>query len=81
LEDAVVLAESIDGEDEMQAALARYEAVRRPRAELALKLARQADRAAQLANPLACRLRNAVVSRVPSRAQRRQLGPVVHHQV
>jgi 2-polyprenyl-6-methoxyphenol hydroxylase-like FAD-dependent oxidoreductase len=81
LEDAVVLAESIDHEDQIPAALSSYEAVRRPRAELALRLARQADRAAQLAHPLACRIRNAVVSRLPSRAQRRQLGPVVHHQV
>jgi 2-polyprenyl-6-methoxyphenol hydroxylase-like FAD-dependent oxidoreductase len=78
LEDAVALADALRDGAEVAAALARYESVRRPRAELTLKLSRQADRAAQLANPLGCRVRNAIVSHIPASVQRRQLAPLVH---
>ena len=53
-------------------ALADYETSRRPRAEAVLKMSRCADKAAQLASPLGCRLRNAFVRWLPERAQRRQ---------
>jgi 2-polyprenyl-6-methoxyphenol hydroxylase-like FAD-dependent oxidoreductase len=78
LEDAVALARELAHGSDLRAALARYEAARRPRALLALKLSRRADAAAQLASPLACALRNAVVARVPARVQSRQLAPLVH---
>ena len=81
IEDAVVLASELASTGDLGAALASYESIRRPRAELALKLSRQADRAAQLTNPLARRLRNAVLRRTPERIQRRQLGPIVHHRL
>jgi hypothetical protein len=42
-----------------------------------LKLSLRADKAAQLGSSLGCRLRNAVVRRLPERAQRRQLEPIV----
>lgn len=80
IEDAVVLADQLAQHDDVGDALAGYEAIRRPRAELALKRSRQADQAAQLANPVACRLRNFVVRHTPAGIQRRQLGPLVHHQ-
>jgi 2-polyprenyl-6-methoxyphenol hydroxylase-like FAD-dependent oxidoreductase len=77
IEDAVVLADRLAHGDELQAALADYETIRRPRAELVLKTSRRVNRAAQLASPLAWRFRNALVRRLPERAQRRQLEPLV----
>jgi 2-polyprenyl-6-methoxyphenol hydroxylase-like FAD-dependent oxidoreductase len=79
IEDAVVLADRLAGSDDVTAALAEYEGIRRPRADAVLKMSRRADKAAQLANPLGWRLRNAVVRRLPERAQRRQLEPLVRH--
>lgn len=81
IEDAVVLADRLAHSDELGSALAAYEALRRPRAELALKLSRRADRAAQLASPLGWRVRNALVRRLPERARRRQLEPLVRYQL
>jgi 2-polyprenyl-6-methoxyphenol hydroxylase-like FAD-dependent oxidoreductase len=81
IEDAVVLADRLAGSDDVTAALAEYEGIRRPRADAVLKMSRRADKAAQLANPLGWRLRNAVVRRLPQRAQRRQLEPLVRHEL
>jgi 2-polyprenyl-6-methoxyphenol hydroxylase-like FAD-dependent oxidoreductase len=80
IEDAVVLADRLVRSDELATALAEYETIRRPRAEAVLKLSRRADRAAQLANPLGWRLRNAIVRRLPDRAQRRQLEPLIRRE-
>jgi len=79
IEDAVVLANELGRDEQPGDALARYESIRRSRAELTLKLSRQADRAAQLTSPLGRRLRNHIVRRTPKRVQRRQLDPLVHH--
>jgi 2-polyprenyl-6-methoxyphenol hydroxylase-like FAD-dependent oxidoreductase len=81
IEDAVVLADRLARSGDLAAALGEYESIRRPRAEAVLKLSRRADRAAQLASPLGWRLRNAVVRRSPERAQRRQLEPLVRHEL
>jgi 2-polyprenyl-6-methoxyphenol hydroxylase-like FAD-dependent oxidoreductase len=62
-------------------ALAEYEAVRRPRAGAVLKMSRRLDKAAQLASPLGWRFRNALVRRLPERAQRRQLEPLVRSEL
>jgi 2-polyprenyl-6-methoxyphenol hydroxylase-like FAD-dependent oxidoreductase len=59
----VVLADEIADSDDLSAGLARYESIRRPRAALALKLSRRVDAAAQLANPIGCRVRNALARR------------------
>ena len=72
----VALASELGGED-VRGALERYEAARRPRAELALKLSRRADRIAQLATPIACALRNALAARTPASVQRRRLLPLI----
>ena len=48
--------------------------------KIVLKISRRVDKAAQLANPLGCRVRNAIVRRLPERAQRRQLEPLVHYE-
>ena len=82
IEAAVALADRlVRREDELATALAEYETIRRPRAEAVLKMSRRADKAAQLANPLGWRLKNAVVRRLPERAQRRQLEPFVRHEL
>jgi len=81
IEDAVVLADRLPGSDDLIAALGAYEAIRRPLAEAVLKLSRRVDKAAQLASPLGCRLRNALVRWQPERAQRRQLEPIVHYEL
>jgi len=81
IEDAVVLASELRHDARLTEALARYESIRRPRAELALKLSRRADRAGQLAGPLGWRLRNELVRHTPKRVQLRQLGPLVRHRL
>jgi 2-polyprenyl-6-methoxyphenol hydroxylase-like FAD-dependent oxidoreductase len=78
IEDAVALTESLNRAGDIEIALADYERTRRPRTELVRKLSRRADKAAQLASPLGCRLRNAIVAHLPERAQRRQLESIVH---
>jgi 2-polyprenyl-6-methoxyphenol hydroxylase-like FAD-dependent oxidoreductase len=78
LEDALVLADELAREEELGVALTRYEAQRRPRAELTLKLSRQADRAGQLTNPFGLRVRNFLVHHTPAGVQRQQLGSLVH---
>jgi 2-polyprenyl-6-methoxyphenol hydroxylase-like FAD-dependent oxidoreductase len=81
MEDAVVLADRLAGSGDLRAALGEYESIRLPRAEAVLKMSRRADKAAQLESPLGWRLRNAVVRRLPERAQRRQLEPIVRYQL
>jgi len=81
IEDAVALADRLADSDEVRSALAEYEAIRSPRAALVLKMSRRADKAAQLASPLGWRLRNALVRRLPERAQRRQLEPLVRYEL
>jgi 2-polyprenyl-6-methoxyphenol hydroxylase-like FAD-dependent oxidoreductase len=81
IEDAVVLADRLARGDDLGAALAGYEAVRRPRANAVLKISRRTDKAAQLASPLGWRVRNALVRRLPERAQRRQLEAIVRYEL
>jgi 2-polyprenyl-6-methoxyphenol hydroxylase-like FAD-dependent oxidoreductase len=81
IEDAVVLVDRLGGSGDLTAALAEYEAIRRPRADAVLKMSRRADKAAQLASPLGWRLRNVLVRRLPERAQRRQLEPLVRYEL
>jgi 2-polyprenyl-6-methoxyphenol hydroxylase-like FAD-dependent oxidoreductase len=81
IEDAVVLSDQLASAADLAAALAEYEAIRRPRAEAALKMSRRVDKAAQLASPVGWRLRNAIVRLLPDRAQRRQLEPLVRHEL
>jgi 2-polyprenyl-6-methoxyphenol hydroxylase-like FAD-dependent oxidoreductase len=81
IEDALVLADRLAGSDDLSAGLAEYEAIRRPRADAVLTLSRRVDRAAQLASPLGCRLRNVLVRWLPDRAQRRQLEPLVRYEL
>ena len=79
IEDAVVLADRLAGGGDLRLALDEYESIRRPRAEAVLKMSRRADKGAQLEGALGWRLRNAIVRRLPERAQRRQLEPIVRY--
>jgi 2-polyprenyl-6-methoxyphenol hydroxylase-like FAD-dependent oxidoreductase len=81
IEDAVVLTDRLARDEDLGAALAEYESVRRPRAEAVLKQSRRVDKAAQLASPIGCRLRNAIVRALPLRVQRRQLEPLVRYEL
>ncbi|MFD5325286.1 FAD-dependent monooxygenase [Streptomyces sp. NPDC127092] len=67
LEDAVVLATELDGAADVDAALARYDAGRRPRTTAVAMAARRAGRMGQqLDHPLAVPLRNALLRLAPS---------------
>ncbi|MFI7246291.1 FAD-dependent monooxygenase [Streptomyces qinglanensis] len=78
LEDAVVLAASLGTEPTIEAALARYDAERRPRAEDVSGAARQAGRMGQqLSHPLAVALRNTAMRLTPSRITTRMV--LRHH--
>jgi 2-polyprenyl-6-methoxyphenol hydroxylase-like FAD-dependent oxidoreductase len=81
IEDAVVLADRLARSGDLATALAEHQAIRRPRAEAVLKISRRVDKAAQLASPLGWRFRNALVRRLPERAQRRQLEPLVRYEL
>jgi 2-polyprenyl-6-methoxyphenol hydroxylase-like FAD-dependent oxidoreductase len=81
LEDAVVLADALTRGGSLAAALAAYENTRKPRTRAVHRMSLRIDRAAQLANPLGCRIRNALVRRTPERVRRRQLEPLLRHRV
>ncbi|GAA2783275.1 FAD-dependent monooxygenase [Kitasatospora paracochleata] len=67
LEDAAVLAAALAAGPTVEAALARYDAERRPRSQSVARAARQAGRMGQqLANPVAVALRNAGLRLAPS---------------
>ncbi|WP_309031019.1 FAD-dependent monooxygenase [Streptomyces alfalfae] len=69
LEDAVTLAAALTAEPTVEAALARYDAERRPRSQAVARAARQAGRMGQqLTHPLAVALRNTAMRLTPSRA-------------
>jgi 2-polyprenyl-6-methoxyphenol hydroxylase-like FAD-dependent oxidoreductase len=78
LEDAVVLAAALAAEPSVDAALARYDAERRPRSQAVARAARQAGRMGQqLARPVPVALRNAAMRLTPSRAAVRMI--LRHH--
>ncbi|MEU6366695.1 FAD-dependent monooxygenase [Streptomyces sp. NPDC046931] len=78
LEDAVTLAAALATGPTVEAALARYDAERRPRSQAVARAARQAGRVGQqLSHPLAVALRNAAMRLTPSRAAVRMI--LRHH--
>ena len=69
LEDAAVLTAALATEPTVEAALARYDAERRPRSQSVARAARQAGRMGQqLAHPLAVAVRNTALRLAPARA-------------
>lgn len=78
LEDAVTLAAALGAESTVEAALARYDAQRRPRSQADARAARQAGRMGQqLSHPLAVTLRNTAMRLTPSRIAARMI--LRHH--
>ncbi|MCK8438511.1 NAD-binding protein [Streptomyces sp. D2-8] len=78
LEDAVTLAAVLATESTVEAALARYDAERRPRTQAVARAARQTGRMGQqLSHPLAVALRNTAMRLTPSRATTRMI--LRHH--
>ncbi|MCX4539289.1 FAD-dependent monooxygenase [Streptomyces sp. NBC_01565] len=78
LEDAVTLAAALATAPSIEAALARYDAERRPRGPAVARAARQAGRMGQqLSHPLAVALRNTAMRLTPSRATTRLI--LRHH--
>lgn len=78
LEDAVTLAAALATEGTVTAALARYDAERRPRSQTVARAARQAGRMGQqLSHPLAVALRNTAMRLTPSRTATRMI--LRHH--
>ncbi|MFJ6741558.1 FAD-dependent monooxygenase [Streptomyces sp. NPDC091279] len=78
LEDAVTLAAALAAGPTVEAGLARYDAVRRPRAQAVARAARQAGRLGQgLSHPLAVALRDTAMRLTPSRASTRMI--LRHH--
>ena len=57
------------------------ESIRRPHTDTVPRLSVRVDRLAQLASPIGCRLRNAVVRRVPERARRPGFEAILRHQL
>lgn len=67
LEDAVTLAAELAAAPDVETALARYDAVRRPRTRSVARAARQAGRPGhRLSHPVAVALRNGVLRLAPS---------------
>lgn len=78
LEDAVTLAAMLATEPTVEAALARYDAERRPRTQAVARAARQTGRMSQqLSHPLAVALWNTAMRLTPSRATPRMI--LRHH--
>lgn len=81
IEDAVVLARYLAQEPDVVAALRGYEARRIKRTRAIVAESRRFGRIAQLENPLAVRMRDALISRVPDRVQLKHLERVVGYEV
>jgi 2-polyprenyl-6-methoxyphenol hydroxylase-like FAD-dependent oxidoreductase len=84
IEDAVVLARSLNEEGDIEAALRLYEERRADRVAYVVRQSRRLGRVGQLENPLLCRLRDATLRTIPKRvqlsAQLRQMEPVVGYE-
>ena len=81
LEDAVVLANTLAGSDDLQAALAAYQRERIPHTKRVQTQAREIGRIGQLGNPLAVAARNGTMQVTPSVVTLTALAPIVGHRV
>lgn len=77
LEDAVVLAAELADDQPVGAALARYDAARRPRAEIISQLSEQMGRLAQVEHPVTAALRSALVAAAPTKLSATTLARTV----
>ena len=81
IEDALVLARCLSGEDDVASALRHYEAQRIPRTTAVAWQSRLTGRFSQVENPLACRLRNTLTKTTPAFIQLKQLEWIVGYEV
>jgi 2-polyprenyl-6-methoxyphenol hydroxylase-like FAD-dependent oxidoreductase len=81
LEDAVVLAQCLRAGGAGAMALQRYEARRLRHTNAVVRLSRRMGWVAEWQHPLACRLRNAVMKRIPTRLQLDQLAWILGHKL
>lgn len=72
IEDAVILANCIQAQPLIEIAFRDFEQKRRKRTHWIVNTSRQIGKIAQLENPILIRLRNALFSRLPASASRRQ---------
>lgn len=77
LEDAVVLGAALATTSDPLAALARYDAERRPRTQAVARLSRRTGRLAQASGPLTSRLRDLAVRATPAGVNDRLLAPLL----
>jgi 2-polyprenyl-6-methoxyphenol hydroxylase-like FAD-dependent oxidoreductase len=81
IEDAVVLADCIAKNGNVEAALKDYEAQRVVRANRVVEQSHRIGKMAQNANPLVCAFRNAVIRMIPASMQMKQLNWIIEHEV
>jgi 2-polyprenyl-6-methoxyphenol hydroxylase-like FAD-dependent oxidoreductase len=80
VEDALVLARCLGGEDDVATALRHYEARRIPWTTAVAWQSRLTGRFSQVENPLACRLRNTLTKRTPAFIRLKQLEWIVGYE-
>lgn len=73
----MVLAHQLKTTHDIETALRQYEAKRAPRTAYITNLSRRIGILGQLQNPVACKLRNALLRAVPLRIHKRQLESIV----
>lgn len=81
IESAVVLGRCLAQEQELDAALSRYEALRRPRTAWVTNQSWQIGRIGQLENRLACAVRNVAMSLVPPAVMLKQIEQAVSYNI
>ncbi len=73
IEDAVILGQCLDGAEDVPAALRAYEARRWTRTARVARASRRYGAVMHWENRIACRIRNAIMSRVPERIAERRI--------
>jgi 2-polyprenyl-6-methoxyphenol hydroxylase-like FAD-dependent oxidoreductase len=81
IEDAVELAQGLDSEPDIVAALARYSALRSRRTAAVVRRSRQMSVVAHLSSRVASGIRNLALRATPTSAAIRRLAPVVGYRV
>ena len=80
IEDALFLAGCLAAGGPIEAALRRYEAVRRPRTAAVVRASRNVGRIGQIQSPVLCRVRDLLLRVTPVAMTLRQLAPIVEYE-